>query len=104
MTSNETTATRDKNFSHFLLLKQKLNPELSQLILKEAKHLFKSLPYFRCIFIHIANPIPLAISVAKKGIEAKPTNSILIISLSLETNLSVTSGRVPLLKGIAHKT
>ena len=36
------------------------------------------------------NPTPLAISVAKKGIEAKPTNSTLIISLNLETKFSVT--------------
>ena len=36
------------------------------------------------------NPTPLAISVAKKGIEAKPTNSILIISLNLATKFSVT--------------
>ena len=49
-------------------------------------------------------PTPLAISVAKKGIEAKPNNSTLIISLSLETRASVTLGRVPLLRGIAHKT
>ena len=50
------------------------------------------------------NPTPLAISVAKKGIEAKPTNSTLIINLNLETIDSVTLGRAPLLRGIAHKT
>ncbi len=49
-------------------------------------------------------PTPLAISVAKKGIETNPTNSTLIISLNLETRDSVTCGRVPLLRGIAHKT
>ena len=36
------------------------------------------------------NPTPLAISVAKKGIEAKPTNSTLIMSLNLETRFPVT--------------
>ena len=49
-------------------------------------------------------PTPLAINVAKKGIEAKPTSSILIINLNLETNLVVTLGNSPLLRGIAHKT
>ena len=49
------------------------------------------------------NPIPLAISVARKGMEAKPTSSTLIINLNLETRFSVTKGRVPLLRGIAHK-
>ena len=50
------------------------------------------------------NPTPLAISVAKKGIEAKPTNSTLIINRSLETRFSVTLGSVLLLRGIAHNT
>ena len=50
------------------------------------------------------NPTPLAISVAKKGIEAKPTNSTLIININLDTKVSVTLGGFPLLRGIAHKT
>ena len=43
------------------------------------------------VFIQV-RPIPLAISVAKKGIEAKPTSSILIINLNLETKLLDTLG------------
>ncbi len=36
------------------------------------------------------NPTPLAMRVAKKGIEAKPTSSTLTINLSLEARDSVT--------------
>ena len=56
------------------------------------------------LIIFQPKPTPLAISVAKKGIEAKPINSILTISLNLEAKFSVTSGSFPLLNGIAHKT
>ncbi len=50
------------------------------------------------------NPIPLDMRVAKKGIEAKPTYSILTINLNLEAKESVTLGKVPLLNGSVHKT
>tara|TARA_Y100001968_G_C18973216_1_gene533280 strand:+ start:371 stop:583 length:213 start_codon:yes stop_codon:yes gene_type:complete len=61
---------------------------------------------FSILSLYLSQPIPTprAISVAKKGIKAKPTSSTLIINLNLATKFSVTSGRDPLLRGIAHKT
>ena len=56
---------------------------------------------FSC-FLSQVRPIPLAISVAKKGIDAKPISSIFIITLNLETNLLVTLGNSPLLRGKAQ--
>jgi len=41
--------------------------------------------------------------VANKGIVAKPTNSVVMISLNLLTRFSDISGNLFLLNGIAHK-
>tara|TARA_Y100000589_G_scaffold279924_1_gene276099 strand:+ start:234 stop:395 length:162 start_codon:yes stop_codon:yes gene_type:complete len=46
--------------------------------------------------------MPLDINEAKKGIIAKPTNSVVIISLNLLTRFSEITGNLFLLKGIAH--
>ena len=47
--------------------------------------------------------MPLAIKVPKKGMNAKPTNSILSINLNLATKFAVTLGNSPLLNGIAKE-
>ncbi len=65
--------------------------------------LFNSLRNYINHYLVYGMPTPLAINVAKKGIKAKPINSIFNIIFNLETNCIVTFGRVPLLIGIAHK-
>ena len=47
--------------------------------------------------------MPLAINVAKNGINENPNNSMLMINFNLLTKLAVTNGNFPLLNGMAHK-
>ena len=58
---------------------------------------------YNLLFLYQDKPTPLAIRVAKKGIEEKPKSSIFMINLNLETKLLLILGNLPLLKGKDHK-
>ena len=47
--------------------------------------------------------MPLDINVAKIGITAKQTNSVIITTLNLLTRFSEITGNLFLLRGTAHK-
>lgn len=49
------------------------------------------------------SPTPRAIRAARRGMEAKPTNSTLMIQARRVDNASLTRGNSPLRKGITHR-
>ena len=89
----DNTTMKITSFFDLLILKLKLHLYSLFLLIKQ----LLSINFFQ------PNPTPLAIKVAKRGIVAKPTNSVVIINLNLFTSFSEISGNLFLLNGIAHK-